>query len=125
MTDGAKPRGSVRTPFDSQFEKERSDVHSLSDGSEGQRPSGTYQAADNDVKASTFVRESMAERTARIDHKMTIATMLLSRLGPVDARARLLSSALLRRDEVLLDAILESMVDEVVDLVPKDRKPSM
>jgi hypothetical protein len=42
---------------------------------------------------------------------MEIATTLLREMSPLDARARLLSSAILRRDEVLLDAILSGMAD--------------
>src|ERR1700742_3533563 len=45
--------------------------------------------------------ESITERTARIEHKVVVAQLLLERLSPLDARARLLASAVLRRDEVL------------------------
>jgi hypothetical protein len=61
-------------------------------------------------------RESITERTARIDSKLAIASLLLERLPPLDGRARLLSSAILRRDEVLIDAVLAEMADEVVAL---------
>jgi hypothetical protein len=59
--------------------------------------------------------ESIAQRTERIDHKMEIATALLKGMSPLDARARLLSSAILRRDEVLLDAILSGMAEVTSD----------
>jgi hypothetical protein len=62
------------------------------------------------------VSESITERTARIDTKLSIAKLLLERLPPLDARARLLGSAILRRDEVLIDAVLAEMTDEVVAL---------
>jgi hypothetical protein len=122
MTDGAKPKTSGRAPFDSAFERETSDVHSSGGDTGSQRLSGTYEAAGDAVRPS--VRESMAERAARIEHKMNLAAMLLARLAPTDGRARLLSSAIHRRDEVLLDAVLESMVDAVVGLIPKDRTRS-
>jgi hypothetical protein len=58
----------------------------------------------------------MSERAARIDSKLSIARLLLERLPPLDGRARLLGSAILRRDEVLIDAVLAEMTDEVVAL---------
>ena len=70
--------------------------------------------------------ESITERTARIEHKVVIAQLLIERLSPVDPRARLLGSAVLRRDEVLLDAILGQMKDAIAALSqPKSgpRKP--
>lgn len=60
--------------------------------------------------------ETIAQRTARIDHKMAIATTLLREMSPLDARARLLSSAILRRDEVLLDAILSGMAEQALEV---------
>lgn len=60
--------------------------------------------------------ESITERTARIEHKVVVAQLLLERLSPLDARARLLASAALRRDEVLLDAILGQMTDAIAAL---------
>jgi hypothetical protein len=60
--------------------------------------------------------ESITERTARIEHKVVIAQLLLERLSPVDPRTRLLGSAVLRRDEVLLDAILGQMTDAIAAL---------
>jgi len=74
----------------------------------------------------TLDYESITERTARIEHKVVIAQLLLERLSPVDPRARLLGSAVLRRDEVLLDAILGQMKDAIAALSqPKSgpRKP--
>ena len=70
----------------------------------------------------TPARESVSERTARIDSKLSIATLLLERLSPLDARARLLSSAILRRDEVLIDAVLAEMTDAVVALAARRRR---
>jgi len=65
--------------------------------------------------------ESIAERTARIDDKIALATLVLPRLSPADARARLLHSAVLRRDEVLLDAVLAQLTDEIVTLAGRAR----
>ena len=67
-------------------------------------------------------RETVSERTNRIEQKMTRATLVLERLAPMDARARLLGSAILRRDEVLLDAVLAEMTDELIALT--SGKPS-
>jgi hypothetical protein len=60
--------------------------------------------------------ESITERTARIEHKVVVAQLVLERLSPLDARSRLLASAVLRRDEVLLDAILAQLSDVVATL---------
>jgi hypothetical protein len=65
--------------------------------------------------------ESITERTARIEHKVVIAQLLLERLSPLDGRARLLSSAVLRRDEVLLDAVLAQMGDAIAALGNRPR----
>jgi hypothetical protein len=62
------------------------------------------------------MRETVAERTTRIEQKMTRAILVLERLAPMDGRARLLGSAILRRDEVLLDAVLAGMTDELISL---------
>jgi hypothetical protein len=65
----------------------------------------------------------MGERTTRIEQKVTRATLVLERLSPMDNRARLLASAVLRRDEVLLDAILAQMTDELLSLTaPRSRR---
>jgi hypothetical protein len=66
-------------------------------------------------------KETVSERTNRIDAKLSVATLLLERLSPLDSRARLLGSAILRRDEVLLDAILAEMTDDVVALAASRR----
>jgi hypothetical protein len=46
--------------------------------------------------------------------------MLLAKLNPLDSRARLLASAILRRDEVLLDGVLDQLGAALADLIPKD-----
>jgi len=66
-------------------------------------------------------KETVSERTNRIDAKLSVATLLLERLSPLDSRARLLGSAILRRDEVLLDAILAEMTEDVVALAASRR----
>jgi hypothetical protein len=107
MSDHVKPAPPPRAAFDSQFAREESHVRSRGRADEG--------PADG--------RESVAERTSRIDHKMTRATLLLERLAPLDARARLLGSAILRRDEVLIDAVLAQMTDELLELA-SERSPA-
>jgi hypothetical protein len=98
---------SVKTPrpIDGELENEASAEHSRP--AAPRTKSGAYAAATPPPPSD----ESIAQRTERIDHKMAIATTLLKGMSPLDARARLLSSAILRRDEVLLDAILSGMVD--------------
>jgi len=99
MSDGVKtPR-----PFDG-VEKEESSVRSRPDAPKSK--SGAYAAVTLPPPSS---QSSMTERNERIEQKMAIATSLLGGMSPLDARARLLSSAILRRDEVLLDAILSGM----------------
>jgi hypothetical protein len=83
--------------------------------------SGEYAATRPEPSARAPWRESVSERTARIDSKLSIATLLLERLSPLDARARLLNSAIMRRDEVLIDAVLAEMTDEVVALAATRR----
>ena len=102
MSDGVKtPR-----PIDLEaFEKEESSVRSRPGAP--RTKSGSFAAASQPPPSS----QSMAERSARIEQKMAIATSLLKGMSPLDARARLLSSAILRRDEVLLDAILSGMAE--------------
>jgi hypothetical protein len=113
MSDRAKtPR-----PFDGAFVKEESAVRSRPEAPSSR--SGTYAATP---AASDPSEETIAERTVRIDNKMAIATTLLRGLSPLDARARLLSSAILRRDEVLLDAILSGMTDQVLELASDKRR---
>ncbi|HVU00857.1 MAG TPA: hypothetical protein VHE30_03865 [Polyangiaceae bacterium] len=61
----------------------------------------------------------MGERSARIEQKVARATLVLSRLSPTDGRARLLGSAVLRKDETLLDAVLGQMTDELIAATSK------
>ena len=98
---------SVKTPRPSEGafdEREESSVRSRPSAPKSK--SGAYPAVTQPPPSSD---ESIAQRTLRIDQKMEIATTLLRGMSPLDARARLLSSAVLRRDEVLLDAILSGM----------------
>ena len=67
--------------------------------------------------------ETMAARSARIDHKLSVATLVLRKLSPIDPRARLLGSAMLRRDETLLDAVLAQLQTELVGLLSEDWRP--
>jgi len=45
----------------------------------------------------------------RLECKVAMAAALLAKLGPQDARARLLHIAMLRKDEALLDGILAEL----------------
>jgi hypothetical protein len=110
MSDPVKPARPPGAPFDSQFAKEESHVRSR----------GREEDAD-----TTKLRETVAGRTTRIDQKITRATLVLERLAPMDSRARLLGSAILRRDEVLLDAVLAEMTDELVSLSSAPRRTPM
>jgi hypothetical protein len=83
--------------------------------------SGEYAAVRPEGSERPPEKETVSERTNRIDAKLSVATLLLERLSPLDSRARLLGSAILRRDEVLLDAILAEMTDEVVALAASRR----
>jgi hypothetical protein len=107
MSDGAK----TPKPFDGVFEEdEASAVRSRP--AQPKPKSGAYAA----VVPGPQDGETITQRTARIDQKMAIATTLLREMSPLDARARLLSSAILRRDEVLLDAILSGMAEQALEL---------
>jgi hypothetical protein len=100
MSDPVKPAPLPRVAFDSQFAKEESHV----------RPTGQRGS----LPPPPPPRETMGERTSRIEQKLTRATLVLERLPPMDGRARLLGSAILRKDEVLLDAVLAEMTDELI-----------
>lgn len=118
MSDSLKtPKPSVS--FDSQFEREESQVR---DRGRPTVPSPAPADAIDDptqkrASATAKPSETVAERTRRIEQKVSVASLLLRRLSPVDPRARLLSSAVLRKDEVLLDAVLAQMTEEVFALV--------
>jgi hypothetical protein len=102
----------ARTP------EEQSRIRARQDSDVRGAGSGEYSALrpEDSQRPGSIDRESITERTARIDTKLSIAKLLLERLPPLDARARLLGSAILRRDEVLIDAVLAEMTDEVVAL---------
>jgi hypothetical protein len=48
-------------------------------------------------------------RTDRVERKVRIAKVILEQLPPDDAQARLLRVAVVRRDELLLDAVLTTL----------------
>jgi hypothetical protein len=121
MSDNLKPRTPPRAPFDSQFPREESHVRARRDEADTVPP--PRGPAGRRLELET-VSETVAERTTRIDRKLTVATLVLERLSPTDPRARLLSSAMFRRDEVLLDAVLAQMTDEVLGVASKRRGPS-
>ncbi|HEX3596896.1 MAG TPA: hypothetical protein VHU80_17425 [Polyangiaceae bacterium] len=99
-------------------QEEQSRIRARQDSEVEDAGSGEYAAVKppDSSRPSSRATESITERTARIDSKLSIASLLLERLPPLDARARLLSSAILRRDEVLIDAVLAEMTEEVVAL---------
>src|SRR4029453_909140 len=101
MSDSVKPPRPSEGAFD---EREESSVRSRPSAPKSK--SGAYPAVTQPPPSSD---ESIAQRTLRMDQKMEIATTRLRGMSPLDARAGLLSSAVLRRDEVLLDAILSGM----------------
>ena len=96
--------------------EEQSRIRARQDSEVKGAGSGEYAATRPEDSQRPGAGESITERTARIDTKLSIAKLLLERLPPLDARARLLGSAILRRDEVLIDAVLAEMTDEVVAL---------
>jgi hypothetical protein len=100
MSDPLKTIPAPRAPFDSQFDKEESHV-----------------------RERASARESVTDRTARIDRKLALANLLLAKMPPTNSRARLLTSAMLRRDEVLLDAVLAEMESDVAGLASTRRGP--
>lgn len=114
MSDGAKPPRPIDGAYE--FEKEESAVRSRPE--QPKSKSGAYAIASRPPPSD----RSIAERTERIDQKMAIAATLLREMSPLDARARLLSSAILRRDEVLLDAILHGMAEQASDLATNKRR---
>jgi hypothetical protein len=59
--------------------------------------SGVWQSADSTDKGD------------RLEHKLRMAKALLESLPPNHARARLLRIAIIRRDEVVLDGLLEDL----------------
>ena len=50
-----------------------------------------------------------AERSERIEQKVRLAAVLVEQLPPSDPTARLLRTAITRRDEVLLDGLLSEL----------------
>jgi hypothetical protein len=135
MSHPVKPTRPPRAPFDSNFAKEESHVRSRGRGDEANgdtentavdAPASARSSAGAEKRERDTLRppqrETVSERTNRIELKMTRATLVLERLAPMDARARLLGSAILRRDEVLLDAVLAEMTDELIAL--SSGKPS-
>ena len=115
MSESQKTPAPADTAVDDRAEDE-SRVRPRADSQVNAKGSGEYAAIRPEPE-----RETISERTNRIDGKLSVATLLLERLSPLDARARLLSSAILRRDEVLLDAILAEMTDQVVALASARR----
>ncbi len=117
MSDSSKtPRPHV--PFDWHFVREESHVRNRDEPtSPGAAPASAQPSAAARKGFPVKGLETFAERTARIDQKLSVAQLLLRRLSPVDPRARLLSSAVFRRDEVLLDAVLAKMTDEIFALL--------
>jgi hypothetical protein len=49
----------------------------------------------------------VVRRSRRVDQKIVSARQLLATLAPDDRRARLFHAAIVRRDETLLDALLD------------------
>ena len=79
------------------------------------RQRSQQSAALKDASGSTETRRfaagasPFADRNTRIDHKIRLARTLLATLPGNEPRVRLLNIAILRRDEVLLTGVLESL----------------
>jgi hypothetical protein len=58
------------------------------------------------ISIAPFREEGARTRTARIDLKVNFAKIVLSDLAATSDRARLLRTAIVRRDETLLDELL-------------------
>jgi hypothetical protein len=134
MAENLKTDRPPRAPFDSHVERDESQVREREDaGARSPTGSGTYAAQTESTPAeatqsgpisSRPSSESVGERTTRIENKVAMATLVLEKLSPTDSRARLLASAVLRRDEVLIDAVLAQMSEEIVGLLATRRGPS-
>jgi hypothetical protein len=122
MSEKLKTQPPARAPFDSQFAKEESRVRARSSELTPVPESRPYGRGDTGAPSSRNT-ETVAERSERIAHKIGIANLMLERLRATDSRARLLASAVLRRDEVLLDAVLSQMTEEVLGIVSDARQP--
>jgi len=117
MSDPLKPRVPSRAPFDSQFPKEESHVRQRrTDGDP------TDPGAEVSPRSVPRTDETVGERTARLERKMALAMAALKDLPPTAARARLLASALLRRDEVLLDAVLAEHAQAAMTAPPRVKR---
>jgi hypothetical protein len=93
MSDPARKPPAALATFDTEFEREESSVQS-------RQPPGRRARAQSYAQG-----ETVAARTDRIDRKVRAAEVLLMRLPATSGVARLLASAILRRDEVLIDAV--------------------
>ena len=60
-------------------------------------------------QAASPERPREVTRCLRIEQKVRVGQVVLAALPSGDARARLLRTALVRRDEVLIDAVLEQL----------------
>jgi hypothetical protein len=115
MTHPAKtPAPPPTRAFDSAFEEEESRVQARAARAEAVLP----QAAPASRRSSPGF-DTVTERTHRIEAKMDLARLVIAELSPLDGRGRLLASAILRRDEVLLDAVLGEMKEQVSRLASR------
>lgn len=114
MSSPAKtPAPLASDSFDDAFEEEESGVHArAARAARAARDAETSPGPAPSGRGSSPGFATVTERTHRIESKMAIAESLISRLSPLDSRGRLLASAMLRRDEVLLDAVLSQMGEE-------------
>lgn len=118
MSESRKTPNPAAASSSARRPEEQSRIRARQDSEVKGAGSGEYAALrpEDSQRPGNPDRESITERTERIETKLSIAKLLLERLPPLDARARLLGSAILRRDEVLIDAVLAEMTDEVVAL---------
>jgi hypothetical protein len=67
------------------------------------------QAAPPSRRSHSSTRPAAGSRDDRIEQKARVATALVQNLPPTDTRVRLLSIAIMRRDESLLDGVLAEL----------------
>ncbi len=97
------PAPSATATF-AELEQELSEVRARP--SSAPRPSSASMPAIPSSERRDSNVPGSIDRSERIDRKLRIAAALLADLPPNDSRARLLRTAIVRRDEVLLDGLL-------------------
>jgi hypothetical protein len=63
----------------------------------------------SDEQTGVRVTASKASATSSLELKLSRARVIIAHMAPADPRARLLQVAVLRRDEILLEALLRRL----------------